>query len=44
MGTLGAEEVASAEGVVASNRPVAVTGADGDGEIVQPSASWEPAQ
>ena len=34
MGTLGAEEVASAEGVVASNRPVAVTGADGDGEIV----------
>ena len=28
------EEVVGAEGVVASNRPVAVTGADGDGEIV----------
>ena len=34
MGTSGAEEAAGAEGVVASNRPVAVTGADGDGEIV----------
>ena len=34
MGTSGAEEAARAEGVVASNRPVAVTGADGDGEIV----------
>ena len=34
MVTSGAEEVAGAEGVVASNRPVAVTGADGDGEIV----------
>ena len=34
MGTSGAEEAAGAERVVASNRPVAVTGADGDGEIV----------
>ena len=34
MGKSGAEEAAGAEGVVASNRPVTVTGADGDGEIV----------
>ena len=34
MGTSGAEEAAGAEGVVASNRPVAVTWADGDGGIV----------
>ena len=34
MGTSGAEGVAGAERVVASNRPVTVTGADGDGEIV----------
>ena len=30
----GAEEAGGAEGVVASNRPVAVTWADGDGGIV----------
>ena len=30
----GVEEAAGAEGAVASNCPVAVTGADGDGEIV----------
>ena len=34
VGTSGAEEAAGAEGVIASKRPVAVTGADGDGEIV----------
>ena len=34
MGTSGAEEAAGAEGVVASNRPVAVKCADGDGRIV----------
>ena len=34
MGTSGAEEAAGAEGVVASNRPVAVTWAAGDGGIV----------
>ena len=33
MGMSGVEEAAGAEGVVASHRPVAVTGADGDGEI-----------
>ena len=34
MGIPRPEEAAGAEGLVASNRPVAVTGADGDGEIV----------
>ena len=34
VGTSGAEEAAGAEGVVASNRPVAVTWAEGDGRIV----------
>ena len=34
VGTSGAEEAVGGEGVVASNRPVAVTGADGDSEIV----------
>ena len=34
MGTSGAEEAAGAEGIVASNRPFAVTRADGNGEIV----------
>ena len=34
VGTSGAEEAAGAEGVVASDRPVAVTWADGDGGIV----------
>ena len=34
MGTSGAEEAAGAEGVVASNRPVTVTWADGDGGTV----------
>ena len=34
VGSSGAEEAAGAKGVVASNRPVAVTGADGDSEIV----------
>ena len=34
MGRSGAEEAAGAEGVVASNRSVAVTGAVRDGEIV----------
>ena len=34
MGMSGVEEAAGAEGIVASNRPVPVTGADGDGEIV----------
>ena len=34
MGTSGAEEAAGAEGLVASNRPVAVTWANGDGGIV----------
>ena len=34
MGTSGAEEAAGAEGVVASNRPVAVIWADRDGGIV----------
>ena len=34
MGTSGDERVAGAEGVVASNGPVAVTRANGDGEIV----------
>ena len=34
MGTSGVEEAAGAEGVVASNHPVAVTWADGDGGIV----------
>ena len=34
VGTSGDERVAGAEGVVASNGPVAVTGANGDGEIV----------
>ena len=34
MGKSGAEEAVGAEGVVAFNLPVAVTGADGHGEIV----------
>ena len=34
MGTSGTEEIAGAEGVMASNRPVAVTAADGAAEIV----------
>ena len=34
MGTSGVEEAAGAEGVVASNRPVAVTEVDGNGDIV----------
>ena len=34
MGTSGTEEAAGAEGVMASNRPVTVTAANGNGEIV----------
>ena len=34
MGRSGAEEAVGGERVVASNRPVAVTGANGDSEIV----------
>ena len=38
----GAEEAAGAVGVVASNRPVAVTGAEGDGEILAEFGLVEP--